>query len=66
MYLPPNKDEFDVRIQSCTGATWTSGIDANENSPINCITWYEALASASGMEAGCDGARVELRREQRR
>ena len=36
---------FVAALKGCrTSQTWTDSPGANENLPINCITWYEALA----------------------
>lgn len=33
-----------VAAIKCTGTTWTDAVGANENLPMNCITWFEAFA----------------------
>jgi formylglycine-generating enzyme len=43
--LPANTDALIAAIRcSATHETWTDTPGANENKPINCITWYEAMA----------------------
>ncbi|MFH1264049.1 MAG: formylglycine-generating enzyme family protein [Pseudomonadota bacterium] len=33
-----------ITALKCSGYTWTDTVGANENRPINCVTWYEAFA----------------------
>jgi formylglycine-generating enzyme required for sulfatase activity len=45
--IPATKTAFDTALncEPTYGAvTWTASAGANENMPINCINWYEALA----------------------
>ena len=43
--LPETPDDLEKSLASCgPQSTWTTDPGANENRPINCITWYEAMA----------------------
>ena len=42
--LLPLADDVKASLRNCTGSTWTDTPDANEQVPINCVTWYEAYA----------------------
>jgi sulfatase modifying factor 1 len=48
--LPASQAAFKdlAHLNSCGGApyyqTWTDNVGANENKPINCVSWYEAFA----------------------
>lgn len=43
--LPADTATFVAALKGChTAQTWTDMLGANEDLPINCITWYEALA----------------------
>jgi formylglycine-generating enzyme required for sulfatase activity len=43
--LPTSSSGLLTAIQGCTNYNWpaTAGGDANENRPVNCVTWYEAF-----------------------
>jgi formylglycine-generating enzyme len=46
-YLPPTQAAFkDTSHLKCTSTyqMWTDAAGANENKPINCVSWYEAFA----------------------
>jgi formylglycine-generating enzyme required for sulfatase activity len=47
-YLRDTKEDFLASLSSserCSDSqTWTNDVDANESMPMNCVTWYEALA----------------------
>ena len=46
--LPTSKAQWDAALQDASScqdyATWTQGTASNETRPINCVSWYEALA----------------------
>ena len=45
--LPMTRSALETSLISCGGAgfnNWTSIAGANENKPINCLTWHEAFA----------------------
>lgn len=42
--LAANTDALKVALKCGSGQTWTDVQGANENLPINCVTWYEAFA----------------------
>lgn len=43
--LPPNTSALVTALNcSSTYQTWTDTRGMNENKPINCVTWYEAMA----------------------
>ncbi len=52
VYLPQTQADWDTQLQrsDCFGDSgagspyWTPASGANENLPINCLTWYEAYA----------------------
>lgn len=51
-FLPRDSAALMLALESCaapgslapTGSTWTAIPDMNEALPINCVTWYEAVA----------------------
>ena len=42
--LPDNTTELKADISCDSDATWTASPGANENKPINCVSWYVAFA----------------------
>lgn len=42
--MPATAADLRARLQCGAAATWTDAPGANENKPINCITWYELYA----------------------
>lgn len=42
--LPVDSAALTVSLQCDAAATWTENPGANEQLPVNCITWYEAFA----------------------
>ena len=41
--LPVNKSALITAIK-CNQTNWTDAVGANENKPMNCVNWYEAMA----------------------
>jgi formylglycine-generating enzyme required for sulfatase activity len=42
--LPSSQAELIATLENNIDATWTNAVAANENAPINCVSWYEAFA----------------------
>jgi sulfatase modifying factor 1 len=42
--LPSGATELREQLAACSGTTWTTDPGDNEDKPINCVTWYEAMA----------------------
>jgi formylglycine-generating enzyme len=42
--MPLGAAEFRTKLNCHAFATWTDAPDTRETSPINCVTWYEAVA----------------------
>lgn len=42
--LPSDANILASNLACDTTKTWTNAPDANENRPLNCLTWYEAFA----------------------
>jgi formylglycine-generating enzyme required for sulfatase activity len=42
--LAPDKNALIAAIDTCDPAVWTDVVSGNENLPMNCVTWVEALA----------------------
>lgn len=42
--LPTDVSSLAAALQCDADATWTDAVGANEELPINCVTWYEAFA----------------------
>jgi formylglycine-generating enzyme required for sulfatase activity len=44
-YLPTSTADFTTKLKcDPTNQTWTDQAGPNENMPINCVSWYEAMA----------------------
>src|SRR5262249_25230918 len=44
-YLPTSKDALMARVKcDATYQTWTDLPGTNENRPMNCLSWYDAMA----------------------
>ena len=42
--LPPNRTELLIKLKCDPDAQWTDQPGSNENRPMNCLTWFEAMA----------------------
>jgi sulfatase modifying factor 1 len=42
--LPVDRAEFEQKLTSCPDASFVHNAPANDNKPINCVSWYEAMA----------------------
>jgi formylglycine-generating enzyme required for sulfatase activity len=42
--LPSTRDALKASLRCSTMSVWTDAAGANENLPVNCVSWYEAFA----------------------
>jgi formylglycine-generating enzyme required for sulfatase activity len=43
-YLPASQSALDTELRCSSYASWTKSVGGNESKPINCVSWYVALA----------------------
>ncbi len=43
-YLPATREDLKLVVKCSSEATWTDESGANEELPMNCMSWYEAFA----------------------